>query len=103
MNSPTYPFESLDPVAIANLSKFSAATNRPVVADSQVEPLYAYGLMELEEPGTVGNGYDAAQSVQMEDGKFSATDVHAYEEVMTATAAPEETVLFPAPESPKTA
>lgn len=98
MNSPSFPFESLDPIALANLSKIGKETNRPAIPELQISPLYAYGLIELEEPGSREFASDAAQGMQMEEAKSSAAAVHAYEGAAEMVA-PEEDVFFPLSES----
>lgn len=51
MNSPSFPFESLDPIALVDLSTFGAAAAAPSIHnDNGSSPLSAYGLIELEEP-----------------------------------------------------
>jgi type II secretory pathway predicted ATPase ExeA len=52
MNSPSFPFESLDPIALAELSAYSTPTAAPTTPNKSDSPLTAYGIVELEEPTT---------------------------------------------------
>ena len=51
MNSPSFPFESLEPIALVDLSTFGAtAATPPLQNNNGSAPLSAYGLIELQEP-----------------------------------------------------
>jgi general secretion pathway protein A len=49
MNSPSFPFESLDPVALADISAFALPAEAPAIQESVPASLSAYGLAEIEE------------------------------------------------------
>ncbi len=51
MNSSSFPFETLDPIALADLSTFGATAAAPSFhQDNGSSPLSAYGMIELKEP-----------------------------------------------------
>jgi general secretion pathway protein A len=96
MNSPSYPFESVDPISLADISAFSEPAIRPAIPDTEVSPLCAYGLLELEEPSASEPEVDSAPGTQMEEGKASATAVEANDaEPVDA----DEMIMFPLPEA----
>jgi len=98
MNSPSFPFESFDPIALYELSSFAAPANVPTIHDADVSPMVAYGLVELDEPRIRDFEMDAAPGTQMEEGRSSATAVYAHEEAVE-TGAPDDVIMFPLPES----
>jgi type II secretory pathway predicted ATPase ExeA len=81
MNSPSFPFESFDPIALYELASIAVPANNPTIQDADVSPMVAYGLVELEEPSTHQHEMDAAPGTQMEERKSSAAAVHSPEEV----------------------
>jgi len=80
MNAPSFPFENLDPVAMSNLSSFVTSSNATAIQNTDVSPMVAYGMVELEEPRAREHELDEASDMQMELSKYSATAVHADEE-----------------------
>ncbi|HTC64818.1 MAG TPA: AAA family ATPase [Candidatus Saccharimonadales bacterium] len=96
MNSPSYPFESIDPISLADISGFSDPAIRPAIPNTEVSPLCAYGLLELEEPSASESEQDAMPGTQMEEGNVSAT---AIETKIAEPVIADETVMFPLPEA----
>jgi type II secretory pathway predicted ATPase ExeA len=82
MNSPSFPFESLDPIAISNLSSFAPSSNTPIIQNANFSPMVAYGLVELEEPDSREYEMTAAPDTQMNLSRFSATAVQENEELI---------------------
>jgi type II secretory pathway predicted ATPase ExeA len=96
MNFPSFPFVSLDPISLADISAFSEPPIRPAIPETEVSPLFAYGLLELEESKASEAEKDAARDTQMEEGKASATAV---ETNVAEPVAADETGMFSVPES----
>ncbi len=95
MNSPSFPFESLDPIALAEVSAFSVPAATPVKNDFP-SPLSAYGLIELEEPGVHEIAINAY--VNSANGNGSHAPVAADAKVADESVA-EELVMFPQAQS----
>jgi type II secretory pathway predicted ATPase ExeA len=96
MSSPYYPFESFDPIALAELSGYAATPNTQLTQKAVAAPLMAYGLLELGEPGT--REMETTPNTRIEQGKPSATAV----EPVGMDAAPnftDELPMFPLPET----
>ncbi len=96
MNSASFPFVSLDPISLADISAFSEPPIRQAIPDTEVSPLFAHGLLELEEPCASEAEKDAAPGTQMEEGKASAIAV---ETNVVEREDADELVMFPLPES----
>ena len=96
MNSPSYPFESLEPISLADISAFSEPAIRPAIPHTEVSPLRAYGLLELEEPSASEPEKDVAPGTQLEEENVSATAV---ETNVAEPVAADEIVMFPLPKS----
>jgi general secretion pathway protein A len=96
MNPPSFPFVSIEAISFADMSAFSGPAIRPALPDTEVSPLFAYGLLELEESKASEAEKDAARDAQMEEGKASAAAV---ETNVTEPVAADETVMFPLAES----
>jgi type II secretory pathway predicted ATPase ExeA len=73
MNSPSYPFESFDPIALAELSGYAATSNTQITQNTEAAPLMAYGLLELGDPGT--QEMETARNAELQQGAASATAV----------------------------
>jgi type II secretory pathway predicted ATPase ExeA len=107
MNSPSFPFESLDPIAMSNLSALATSSNPPAFENAGSAPILAFGLVELEAPRTHdylnegGNSreMDAAPAVQMEQSLFTATAIHA-NEGFPESDEPIDLVVFPLIDEP---
>ncbi|HEX3376267.1 MAG TPA: hypothetical protein VHS29_05365, partial [Candidatus Acidoferrales bacterium] len=99
MNSPSFPFVSLDPISLAEISAFSEPPTRPAIPDSEVSPLSAYGLLELKEQSASEAEKERVPGTQMEEGKASVTAV---ETNIAEPMAADEMDMFPLPDSQST-
>ena len=99
MNSPSFPFESLDNVALADLTAFAEAESAPIFPSNFPSPLEAYGLMELEEPSALENAI-APQQPQDTEVIHSETPVPEETNVTLQEETP-ELMTFALPPSPE--
>jgi len=96
MNSPSYPFESFDPIALAELSGYAATSNAQITQNTEAAPLVAYDLHELGGPGT--QEMETAQNAELQQDWVSATAV----EIVGMDAAQDVADELPAPQLPET-
>ena len=89
MNSPSFPFESLDPIALAEVSTFAVPAAALSVLNEFPSPLSAYGLIDLEEPGVHEIAITAYRNSTNGNGSH-ASDAKAPDE-----SGAEDLVMFP--------
>lgn len=82
MNSPSFPFENLDPVPMSHLSSFEPSPNASAIENADGSPMIAYGMVKLEEPHVREQEFEAAPEARLGTGPYSTTAVHADEEFM---------------------